>query len=96
MALQPLPMPDNPFVFVVIDPAAGGQQSDYAIVSIVRERGNVTVRQPRVTPRSTRHATLHASEQRSVNAMALLCSLLMNSGITCLRKFMKKFAHLPC
>ena len=35
MALQPLPMPDNPFVFVVIDPAAGGQQSDYAIVSIV-------------------------------------------------------------
>jgi hypothetical protein len=101
MALKPLPMPDNPFVFVVIDPAAGGPQSDYAIVSIVRERGNVTVRQPRATPRAaprhaTRHATLHASAQRSVNAMALLCSLLMNSGITCLRKFMKKFAHLPC
>ena len=34
MALEPLPMPDNPFVFLVIDPAAGGPQSDYAIVSI--------------------------------------------------------------
>ena len=62
MALKPLPLPDNPFVFVVIDPAAGGPQSDYAIVSIVRERGNVTVRQPRATPRATpRHAPRHAS-----------------------------------
>jgi hypothetical protein len=44
--MKPLPMSDKtkpPFVFVVIDPAAGGPQSDYAIVSIVRERGNVTV-----------------------------------------------------
>lgn len=44
MALTPLPMPDHPYVFIVIDPAAGGPQSDYAIVSIMRERGNVTVR----------------------------------------------------
>jgi len=29
MALEPLPMPDSPFVFLVIDPAAGGPQSDY-------------------------------------------------------------------
>lgn len=43
MALKPLPLPDNPLVFLVIDPAAGGPQSDYAIVSIVRERGGVTV-----------------------------------------------------
>jgi hypothetical protein len=46
MALEPLPMPDNPFVFLVIDPAAGGPQSDYAVVSIVRERGSVTVSAP--------------------------------------------------
>jgi hypothetical protein len=34
IALEPLPMPDSPFVFLVIDPAAGGPQSDYAILSI--------------------------------------------------------------
>jgi len=59
MALTPLPMPDHPYVFIVIDPAAGGPQSDYAIVSIVRERGNVTVRYFRLscvflTPPATR------------------------------------------
>jgi hypothetical protein len=43
MALKPLPLPDNPYVFIVIDPATGGPQSDYAVVSIMRERGNVTV-----------------------------------------------------
>lgn len=45
MALKPLPITQNSFVFIVIDPAAGGPQSDYAIVSIVRERGSVTVSQ---------------------------------------------------
>jgi hypothetical protein len=59
MALTQLPMPDHPYVFTVIDPAAGGPQSDYAVVSIVRERGNVTVRYFRLscvflTPPATR------------------------------------------
>ena len=43
MSLSPLPSPDTPTVFVVIDPAAGGPQSDYAIVSIIRHRGSITV-----------------------------------------------------
>jgi len=43
MSLTPLTFPDNPTVFIVIDPAAGGPQSDYAIVSIVRHRGSITV-----------------------------------------------------
>ena len=55
MALTPLPMPDHPYVFIVIDPAAGGPQSDYAIVSIVRERGNVTVRYFRLSVCFSRH-----------------------------------------
>ena len=41
--LEPLPEDLNSTVFVVVDPAAGGPQSDYAVVSIVRTRGNVTV-----------------------------------------------------
>ena len=43
MSLTPLPSSDNPTVFVVIDPAAGGPQSDYAIVSIIRHRGSISV-----------------------------------------------------
>jgi hypothetical protein len=43
MALEPLAHESNPTVFIVIDPAAGGPQSDYALVSIIRHRGSVTV-----------------------------------------------------
>ena len=43
MSLSPLICTENPTVFVVIDPAAGGPQSDYAIVSIIRHRGSITV-----------------------------------------------------
>ena len=64
MALKPLSMPDNPFVFIVIDPAAGGPQSDYAIVSIMRERGNLTVR----------YATLHTSSHCVTNVIMSHCS----------------------
>lgn len=38
--------PDEKFgqtIFVVIDPAAGGPQSDYALVSFTRDRGIITV-----------------------------------------------------
>lgn len=70
MALKPLPLPDNPFVFIVIDPAAGGPQSDYAVVSIMRERGNVTVRHasrapPRAAARRPRLLTPPATRPRT-------------------------------
>ena len=44
MAIQPMAFETNNTVFVVIDPAAGGPQSDYAVVSLCRSRGNITVR----------------------------------------------------
>ena len=43
---EPLPLVQDQTVFLVIDPAAGGPQSDYAIVSLVRQRGCVTVSAP--------------------------------------------------
>ena len=43
MAIQPMAFEHNNTIFVVIDPAAGGPQSDYAVVSFCRSRGNVTV-----------------------------------------------------
>jgi len=43
MSLSPLICTENPTVFVVIDPAAVGPQSDYATVSIIRRRGSITV-----------------------------------------------------
>lgn len=65
MALQPLPMPDNPFVFLVIDPAAGGPQSDYAVVSIVRERGSVTVSYSESRGRPRRRTTCPGTWSRT-------------------------------
>jgi hypothetical protein len=41
---QTLPFIKDQEVFVVIDPAAGGPSSDYAVVSLCRQRGIVTVR----------------------------------------------------
>ena len=54
MSLAPLECPEIPIVFIVIDPAAGGPQSDYAIVSIIRFRGSITVRP---TPLPMRQST---------------------------------------
>jgi len=41
---EPLPLTLNPTIWVVIDPAAGGPQSDYAVVSMCRIKGCVVVR----------------------------------------------------
>jgi hypothetical protein len=43
LEIEPLPIVNDATVFIVIDPAAGGPQSDYALVSMLRGRGNVTV-----------------------------------------------------
>lgn len=61
----PVLSPDlNTTVFVVVDPAAGGPQSDYAIVSIVRHRGNVTVS----------HANTYNSSHISTNCRGCMLS----------------------
>lgn len=47
--------PDEKFgqpLFIVIDPAAGGPQSDYAIVSFTRDRGIITALPPALPMRS--------------------------------------------
>jgi hypothetical protein len=55
---QPLPFIKDQEVFVIIDPAAGGPTSDYAVVSLVRQRGIVTVR---CTAHAIRYPCLHLS-----------------------------------
>ena len=91
MSLQPLQSENNPTVFIVIDPAAGGPQSDYAIVSITRHRGSVTVSLS-THGYATSYATDHASWQLVTNMQAVLSLLLMKLLTKCLRRFMKKFA----
>lgn len=45
MFSQPPPVPKHAEpIYIAIDPAAGGPQSDYALVSITRHKGIVTVR----------------------------------------------------
>jgi hypothetical protein len=82
MSLSPLDFPDNPTIFIVIDPAAGGPQSDYAIVSIIRHRGSVTV------SFILSYATDHASEHRVTKLHEPHMSTAINSGTKCLCRFM--------
>ena len=56
---QPLPFVKDQEVFIVIDPAAGGPSSDYAVVSLCRQRGIVTVRH------AIRYPSLHLSTNPS-------------------------------
>jgi hypothetical protein len=41
----------------------------------------------------TVYATIHVSSHRAANLIVSYASVLMNSGMTCLRKFTKKLAH---
>jgi len=41
---EPLALTMSPTIWLVIDPAAGGPQSDYAVVSMCRVKGCVVVR----------------------------------------------------
>lgn len=59
-AAPALPLENRQIVWIVVDPAAGGPSSDYAIVSICRSRGNVQVN----------HDTMYVSMQLSTNAVA--------------------------
>ena len=57
----PLAFVKDQEIFVVIDPAAGGPSSDYAVVSLCRQRGIVTVRLRYAIPvRALHHKAGHA------------------------------------
>lgn len=43
MTMIPPEIPWKSRVFIVVDPAAGGPQSEFAIVSFIREKGIITV-----------------------------------------------------
>lgn len=43
MTMEPPPLEWKQNVYIIIDPAAGGPQSDFAVMSIVRKKGLVTV-----------------------------------------------------
>ena len=88
MSLSPLSFPDNPTIFIVIDPAAGGPQSDYAIVSIIRHRGSVTVSFIQSYTSYASYATDHASEHRVTKLHATHVSTAINSGTKNLCMFM--------
>jgi hypothetical protein len=50
---DPLPLMLGQPIWIVIDPAAGGPQSDYAVVSVCRVKGCVVVRAPPCVQRVT-------------------------------------------
>ena len=79
-AATPLPLVQDQPVWLVIDPAAGGPGSDYAIVSLVRHRGCVTVRAHTHSPHSRDAvplpARLHERRHRLPGAKELQHQLL--------------------
>lgn len=64
----PLPAIKDQQIWIVIDPAAGGPQSDYAVISIARQKGCVTVR----------HAKTQYSSHCSTNLVRVMSSLMLN------------------
>lgn len=72
--LECLPIPLDTTVWIVVDPAAGGPQSDYAVVSIVRSRGVVMV------SRSRQHVRLLARLDELVHGHALVAEELRHDG----------------
>lgn len=96
MFKQPMPPPViNEDVHVFIDPAAGGPYSDYAIVSVTRQKGMITVIRPqdRARPATQEQAVKHvcfivfqlikyAIRTRSTNSEELTGSSRIHAGIS--------------
>jgi len=43
MSMRPPPLEWKQTVYIIVDPAAGGPRSDFAIISLVRHKGMATV-----------------------------------------------------
>lgn len=82
--IEPLPIELNTMIWIVIDPAAGGPQSDYGIVSICRSRGTVTVRQ----------AITYVSSHSSTNCDMVEFSEEKNLGTACSLRSAKNRVNL--
>ena len=82
------PTPDyllNQEVHIIIDPAAGGAQSDYAILSLQRSKGLITVSPPPLHfPHDTRYASVHFphdTRYASVMLSMMSCTVTLSSFI---------------
>lgn len=71
------PQFDEP-IFVVIDPAAGGPQSDYAFVSLTRWKGRVQVRA---------HARMYSSFALLMSSVCVTCSLMSHGSMICVSRY---------
>ena len=71
-AASPLPFVQDEDIFLVIDPAAGGPSSDYAVVSFTRQRGVITVSLCFLT--TVTHAMQYVSLHSCANS-ATVCAL---------------------
>ena len=68
-AATPLPFVQDEDIFLVIDPAAGGPGSDYAVVSFTRQRGVITVSLCFLT--TVTHAMQYVSLHSCANSAAV-------------------------
>ena len=83
MAMQPPPLEWKQTVFLIVDPAAGGPRSDFAIISMVRYKGLATV------GHDAKYATLIL---RSTSASCMRSSMKKGGRRSCLRLRRKRVA----
>lgn len=72
---SPIPFVQDEDIFLVIDPAAGGPSSDYAVVSFTRQRGVITVS----------HEIQYVSLHSWTNSVTV-CELQKNVVTSCWRR----------
>lgn len=80
-----LPFEQNQTIWTVIDPAAGGPQSDYAVVSICRSKGCVQVR----------HDSTYSSSHCCTN-LVLLTRVSVKKDTTVFRRSMRNRTSFLC
>ena len=91
-AASALPFVQDEDIFLLIDPAAGGPSSDYAVVSFTRQRGVITVRS---TPACVCHAMQYVSLHSCANS-ATVCEVQKKVLTSCRRRSRMKRVILGC
>lgn len=81
MTSTPPPLDWLSTVYVMVDPAAGGPQSDFAVMSFVRQRGVMIVSAPCSFPSGFHQLRMYSLCTSRTNSLAFTCSSLSHLGM---------------
>ncbi len=97
MNSTPPPLLWSQQLFLVIDPAAGGPQSDFALVSFFRNKGQIVVRAyPHCLPHERMYSTLSSRSNSSRRRVSFTRKRGAISARSALRKRTALWGHMGC